>query len=195
MRIGLIRHGKTDWNALGRIQGQTDIPLNNEGIRQAHALAYRLQEEPMKWDAIISSDLSRAIDTAAIISKALQIPLLPPDSRLRERFYGEVEGTTEAERLARWGPDWKKCDCGQENDASVRERSLAFVEEMAGSELAQNILVVTHGSLLAQLLRAMCADLADKPILNLSFSIMERSGSSWNPLLHNCTLHLEQLQN
>ncbi|SEN25973.1 histidine phosphatase family protein [Paenibacillus sp. OV219] len=195
MRIGLIRHGKTDWNALGRIQGQTDIPLNNEGIRQAHALAYRLQHEAMQWDAIISSDLSRAIETAAVISKALQIPLLPPDPRLRERFYGEIEGTTEAERLNRWGPEWKRCDCGQEGDASVRERSLAFVEETAAANEARNILVVTHGSLLAQLLKAMCTELADKPIHNLSFSIMERIDSNWNPLLHNCTLHLEQLQN
>ncbi|REE94295.1 putative phosphoglycerate mutase [Paenibacillus taihuensis] len=194
MRIGLIRHGKTDWNALGKIQGQTDIPLNEEGIRQANALAYRLQHEPLRWDAIISSDLSRAIETATIISKALQIPLLPPDARLRERFYGEVEGTTEEERQKRWGPDWKKCDCGQESDALVRERSLSFAQDTADANPDRNILVVTHGSLLAQLLKAMCADLADKPIHNLSFSIMERSGSSWNPLLHNCTLHLEQLQ-
>ncbi|RAP76371.1 histidine phosphatase family protein [Paenibacillus montanisoli] len=194
MRIGLIRHGKTEWNGLGKIQGQTDIPLNSEGIRQAHALAHRLLHEPMKWDAVVSSNLSRAVETARIIADTLGIPLLPGDERLRERFYGEIEGTTEAERLARWGPHWKKCDCGQESDASVRERSLSFVEEAAAAIPARNLLVVTHGSLLAQLLQAMCANLADKPIHNLSFSILEREGRGWTPLLHNCTLHLEQLQ-
>ncbi|SFS81102.1 Broad specificity phosphatase PhoE [Paenibacillus sp. BC26] len=194
LRIGLIRHGKTDWNGLGKIQGQTDIPLNSEGIRQAQALAYRLLHEPMKWDAVVSSNLSRAVETARIVADTLGIPLLPGDARLRERFYGEIEGTTEPERQAKWGPNWKRCDCGQENDASVRERSLAFVEEAAAAVPARNLLVVTHGSLLAQLLQAMCADLTDKPIHNLSFSIMEREGAAWTPLLHNCTLHLEQLQ-
>ncbi|NBD22567.1 histidine phosphatase family protein [Paenibacillus glycinis] len=195
MRIGLIRHGQTEWNELGKIQGQTDIPLNQEGYRQAQALARRLDREPMKWDAVVSSDLMRAKQTAEIIAEALGIPLLDPDARLRERFYGEVEGTTESERLARWGPDWKKRDNGQENDEQVRARALSFVEEAAAGGSGRHLLVVTHGSLLAQLLQAMCADLADKPIHNLSFSIMEREGAGWTPLLHNCTLHLEQLQN
>lgn len=195
MRIGLIRHGQTEWNELGKIQGQTDIPLNREGVRQAQALAHRLLHETMKWDAIISSDLQRAKQTAALIAETLGIPLLEPDARLRERFYGEVEGTTEPERLARWGPDWKKRDNGQENDEQLRSRSLSFVDETAEANPDRNLLVVTHGSLLAQLLQAMCAELSDKPILNLSFSVMEREGGGWNPLLHNCTLHLEQLQN
>ncbi|MBM7564507.1 histidine phosphatase family protein [Paenibacillus sacheonensis] len=195
MRIGLIRHGQTEWNELGKIQGQTDIPLNPEGIRQAQALAHRLVREPLQWDAVISSDLQRAMQTAELIAKTLGIPQLHPDTRLRERFYGEVEGTTEQERLARWGPEWKKRDNGQENDVQVRTRALSFVEEAAASFPKRNLLVVTHGSLLAQLLQAMCAELSDAPIRNLSFSIMERQGSGWNPLLHNCTLHLEQLQN
>lgn len=194
MRIGLIRHGKTDWNELGKIQGQTDIPLNQEGVRQAQALAHRLQREPMVWDAVVSSDLERAKQTASIIAESLGIPLLEPDVRLRERFYGEVEGTTEHERLQRWGPDWRRTDRGQESDEPLRARAMAFVEESAASHPSRNLLVVTHGSLLAQLLKAMCAELADKPILNLSFSIMERAGEGWNPLLHNCTLHLEQPQ-
>ncbi|MFC4808509.1 histidine phosphatase family protein [Paenibacillus sp. GCM10023250] len=194
MRIGLIRHGQTAWNELGKIQGQTDIPLNQEGIRQAQALASRLTTEPMKWDAIIASDLMRARQTAQIIAEALGIPLLEPDARLRERYYGDVEGTTEADRLARWGPDWKKLDHGQETDEQLRTRALAFVEEAAASMPERHLLVVTHGSLLSQLLRAMSAELEDKPIQNLSFSIMERTGAKWTPLLHNCTQHLEQLQ-
>ncbi|SFI55395.1 Broad specificity phosphatase PhoE [Paenibacillus sp. UNC496MF] len=194
MRIGLIRHGQTAWNELGKIQGRTDIPLNQEGVRQARALANRLTTEPLKWDAVVSSDLMRARQTAGIIAEALGIPLLEPDARLRERYYGDVEGTTEADRLSRWGADWKKLDHGQENDEQLRNRALAFVEEAAATMPDRDLLVVTHGSLLSQLLRAMYADLEDKPILNLSFSIMERSGIGWIPLLHNCTQHLEQLQ-
>ncbi|QHW30171.1 histidine phosphatase family protein [Paenibacillus rhizovicinus] len=194
MRIGLIRHGQTEWNELGKIQGQTDIPLNSEGFRQAQALAHRLVHEPMKWDAVISSDLQRAKQTAEMIAGALGIPLLDPDKRLRERFYGEVEGTTAEERLALWGPDWKKRDSGQETDEQLLSRALSFVEEAAASYPDRNLLVVTHGSLLAQLLQAMCREWSDKPIHNLSFSVLEREGSGWSPILHNCTLHLEQLQ-
>ncbi|WP_219836551.1 histidine phosphatase family protein [Paenibacillus sp. R14(2021)] len=194
MRIGLIRHGKTDWNALGKIQGQTDIPLNTEGIRQAQALARRLVHEPMKWDAVISSDLKRALQTAEILAGALGIPLLAPDERLRERFYGKVEGTTEQERLQRWGTEWKQQALDQETDDALRSRALSFVEEAAAAVPAKQLLVVTHGSLLAQLLQAMCSELTDKPIHNLSFSIMEREASGWTPLLHNCTLHLERVQ-
>jgi probable phosphoglycerate mutase len=195
LRIGLIRHGKTDWNALGKIQGQTDTPLNNEGIAQAHALAERLSRDTMKWDAVVSSDLMRARQTAEIIAGKLDIPLWPGDRRLRERYFGAIEGTTEKERLERWGPDWRKSDSGQESDDAVRSRALGFIEETAIRHRNVNLLVVTHGSLLAQLLKAMCAELEDKPIANMSFSILERAGDGWKPLLHNCTVHLQQLQN
>lgn len=147
----------------------------------------------MKWDAVVSSDLQRAKQTADVLADALGIPVLSPDTRLRERFYGEVEGTTAEERLAKWGADWKKRDSGQENDKQLRERALSFVEDAAGANPNRNLLVVTHGSLLAQLLQAMCAEWSDKPINNLSFSILERAGAGWAPILHNCTLHLEQL--
>ncbi len=93
MLIGLVRHGKTDWNAEGKIQGQTDIPLNEEGKAQAIALANRLSGEERIWDAVVSSDLKRAFATAQIIAEKLGIPLLESDSRLRERYFGEVEGT------------------------------------------------------------------------------------------------------
>ncbi|QYR19889.1 histidine phosphatase family protein [Paenibacillus sp. sptzw28] len=192
MRIGLIRHGKTEWNRLGKIQGQTDIPLNAEGRKQAEALAQRLSREELRWDAVISSDLSRAYETARIIAETLSIPLLPGDTRLRERYFGDIEGTTEEERLAKWGTDWRRSESGQESDESVRARGLSFVEEAASARPGCNLLVVTHGSLLAQLLKGMCDRLEDKPILNMSLTIMERAGKQWTSLLHGCTLHLEQ---
>ncbi|MFB9329596.1 histidine phosphatase family protein [Paenibacillus aurantiacus] len=194
MRIGLIRHGKTDWNALGKIQGQTDTPLNEEGIRQAGLLAQRLRREDVRWDAIIASDLARADETARIIAQTLGIPQLPGDARLRERYFGEIEGTTEEERLARWGADWRSQPHGQESDEVLRGRAMAFVDDLAAHDAEnRSILVVTHGSLLAQLLKGLCAELADKPIGNVSLSIFERETDRWQPLLHNCTLHLDDL--
>ncbi|MFC4103708.1 histidine phosphatase family protein [Paenibacillus xanthanilyticus] len=194
MRIGLIRHGKTDWNALGKIQGQTDTPLNEEGVRQAGALAQRLRRDGERWDAIVASDLSRADETARIIAQTLGIVQLPGDPRLRERYFGEIEGTTEEERLTRWGADWRSQNRGQETDDVLRGRAMAFVEDLVAQGLDdRRILVVTHGSLLAQLLKGLCAELADKPIGNVSLSIFERESERWKPLLHNCTLHLDDL--
>ncbi len=132
-RIGWIRHGRTEWNALGKIQGQTDIPLNEEGIRQARALAERLAADGMHWDGVVSSHLSRARETARIIAEKLEIPLLEPDERLQERYFGEIEGTTEQERISRWGEQWRQTYEGQESDELVRARGFGFFEGLAAA--------------------------------------------------------------
>lgn len=191
MIIGFIRHGKTDWNALGKIQGQTDIPLNEEGIRQARLLADRLAQDVHRWDAVISSDLARAYRTASIIADKLNIPLLEPDERLRERFYGEVEGTTEKERLERWGDDWRAMDTGKEPDESVRARGRAFLDEQYERNPDRHLLVVSHGSFLAQLFEELCGDMGTQFIGNMSYSILELQDGRWYPLLYNCMRHLE----
>ncbi|RXZ80244.1 histidine phosphatase family protein [Paenibacillaceae bacterium] len=191
MKLGWIRHGRTAWNALGKIQGQTDIPLNEEGQRQAHALAARLANDTSEqWDAVISSDLMRARETAAIIAEKLAIPLLSADDRLRERYFGEIEGTTEAERTAKWGENWRKEYTGQESDALVRSRGGAFVQEWLGKSPGGSLLVVTHGSFLAQMLHSLCEGLESSYINNMSYSIMTFQEGRWHSLLHNCTVHL-----
>lgn len=191
--IGLVRHGKTDWNAKGIIQGQTDIPLNEEGISQANALAVRLSKEQRIWDAVISSDLQRARKTAAIIADRLNIPVLESDQRLRERFFGEIEGTTEQERLDRWGADWRQQGLGMESDAVLRARGAEAISDLMRQGERRNVLVVSHGSFIAQMLKELCADLEDSRLGNLSYSILERQGEAWKPLLHNCTRHLEEI--
>jgi len=192
--IGLIRHGETEWNAAGRIQGQTDISLSEAGVRQAYALAARLKSEGRSWDAVISSDLKRARETARILADELGLPLLPPDPRIRERSFGLAEGTTEEERLARWGPDWRSLDIGQESDEEVRRRCLAFIEEWRAARPGIRLLVVSHGSVLAVLLRALCEDLEDRRIGNMSLSILESDGAGWRVILHNCSKHLDRLE-
>ncbi|WP_053376383.1 histidine phosphatase family protein [Paenibacillus sp. FJAT-27812] len=190
MLIGLVRHGKTDWNAEGKIQGQTDIPLNNEGIAQAKALAERLSGEKRIWDAVVSSDLLRAYATAQIIAEKLELPLLDSDPRLRERYFGEIEGTKEQERHARWGKEWRNVAEGVEPDADVRARGISALKQWQLEYPDRNLLVVSHGSFLAQLLAELCSELEDQHLSNLSYSILEHRDQRWHPQLYNCTIHL-----
>ncbi|MHB0939990.1 MAG: histidine phosphatase family protein, partial [Armatimonadota bacterium] len=90
MKLYLIRHGQTDWNLAQRFQGQSDIPLNEIGRRQANALADRLSSQP--FEVAYSSDLQRALETAKVIAgDRLEIKT---DLRLREMDFGDWEGAT-----------------------------------------------------------------------------------------------------
>jgi broad specificity phosphatase PhoE len=92
----LVRHGETDWNAEGKLQGHTDRPLNPYGRRQAQALADRLATESI--DALYASDLSRARETPEILGEKLGLAVaVDPD--LREKNWGNWEGLTSDERL------------------------------------------------------------------------------------------------
>ncbi|MBD8497605.1 histidine phosphatase family protein [Paenibacillus arenosi] len=191
-QIGLVRHGQTDWNALGRIQGQTDIPLNDIGRDQAMKLAARLVHEPYRFDAVISSGLQRAEETAAIIASHLQIPLLEPHAGLLERAFGLAEGTTLEERTSRWGVDWKAQDVGQEKDHAIRLRAVEAVNFIANEWPDRNILIISHGSWLAQLFYTWFGEECTSHIGNLSFTIVERHEQKWEPLLLNCARHMEE---
>ncbi|KTD87185.1 histidine phosphatase family protein [Paenibacillus etheri] len=194
MLIGLIRHGLTDWNAIGKIQGQSDIPLNDEGRMQAAMLADRLLQEPYRWDCCITSNLSRAAETGKIIADKLNLPLLDPDHRIRERAYGQVEGLTSAEREEKWGKDWSLLSLGQETDEQLQARALAFMEDISAQHPNRNILVISHGGFLAQLYTALYKDKYSERIGNLSLTILEKKERDWNPILYNCTRHILQNQ-
>ncbi|QDH19494.1 histidine phosphatase family protein [Saccharibacillus brassicae] len=192
MRIGLIRHGLTDWNAAGRIQGRSDIPLNDEGRRQAAKLAERLAEDEYAWDFVVSSGLLRAQETAEIIAGRLNLPLLEADPRLAERGFGQVEGMTQAEREARFGADWNLQDVGQEKLEALEERALAFIADLDVKYPDGSVLVVTHGGLLAQVYAALYKGRYTDRIGNLSLTVLEKQGNLWEPLLYNCTRHLSE---
>jgi len=191
MRIGWIRHGITEWNTLGKIQGTTDIPLSPEGVRQARRLADRLAGDEVYWQGVVSSDLQRAAQTAKIVAHRLEIPVLQ-DERLRERSFGEAEGTTLEERLRRWGENWRKMVPDQESDERILSRGRAFVADLESRHPGQSWLVVTHGSFLARMLHAMCPGLDDSHLQNASLTVVERNGDGWVPRLHNCTVHLNE---
>lgn len=153
----LVRHGMTSWNALGRLQGQSDIALNETGRRQSAALAARLANEP--FDAIYASDLQRAWYTAQAIAAAHHRPVYP-EPCLREIHFGEWEGLTYAEiqqrdpqAAAAWQEDLLGfAPPGGETLAQLTTRVQAFVEQMKREHAEQTILLVAHGGPLQVLL-------------------------------------------
>lgn len=193
MRIGLIRHGLTDWNALGRIQGHSDIPLNDEGRRQAGLLAERLvtERESVQWDFIVASELSRAQETAQIIADRLHIPLLEPDQRLKERSFGQVEGLTWQEREEKWGADWETLELGQEKIEDIQARGMEFLNHTMEQYPEQNILVVSHGGFLSQLFTLLLKEAHTERIGNLSLTVLERTEQEWTTILYNNIQHLQ----
>jgi 2,3-bisphosphoglycerate-dependent phosphoglycerate mutase len=131
----LVRHGETDWNAERRWQGHADVPLNARGLEQAHALAEQLAAEPL--DAIYSSDLSRARDTAAVVGERVGVDVVV-DADLREIDVGPIEGLTGEEAGSFDG--WQ----GEPKEAHA-ERVLRAVQRIAERHPGQRVLVVTHG--------------------------------------------------
>jgi probable phosphoglycerate mutase len=189
--IGLIRHGSTQWNRLGKLQGQLDTDLTDEGRDQARKLGLRLKQE--NWHGVISSDLSRAKETAEIISELAEIPLLKIDVRLRERSFGQAEGLTVEERSIRWGESWDPLAWGGESDEAVWARWLSFSEELSHSyPKDQKILIVSHGAYIVQILKGLELE-REEYLQNTSLTILQRNESAWNLLLYNCLTHLNEL--
>jgi len=188
--IGLIRHGVTEWNELGKAQGVSDIPLNKIGKQQAFALANRLSLD-LEWDLIVSSDLSRAIETAQIISSKLKFPVSIRDERIREINCGEIEGTTEVERVNKWGSNWREMNLGMEKFEDVSNRGLEFLNQLAITYKDKRVLVVSHGALIGLTLqRLMPEQFPMTYIENTSVTILENSENKWHCTLYNCTTHL-----
>lgn len=157
--VWAIRHGQTDWNVATRIQGQTDIPLNERGRQQAARLAQAVAQEPLH--AVYTSDLLRARDTAAPLAQACGAPLLN-DIALRERHFGAFEGATFEEIEQRWPEEalrWRRRDpdfgpAGGEALQAFYDRSVAAALRLAAAHPGQTIALVAHGGVLDCLYRA-----------------------------------------
>ena len=159
--LTLVRHGETDWNRARRIQGSTDIPLNDTGREQARQVAELLRDRMPAASPVIvvSSDLSRARETAEIIAGALEID--PPRTypQLRERAYGEAEGVDTAEFLERWG-DWHSAEIpGAEPWPALRARALAALQQIVRdvrqttAPASASVIAVAHGALIREIIR------------------------------------------
>ncbi|GLB61902.1 histidine phosphatase family protein [Cytobacillus sp. NCCP-133] len=194
-KIGLIRHGVTPWNKEGRAQGSSDIPLHEEGLAEAVLLAERLSLE--KWDVIYTSNLLRARQTAEAIKEKISHIPVHLDPRIREVGGGLIEGTTEAERLEKWGSGWREMDLGFEPHESVIGRGMEFMKEISAKHQGENVLVISHGSFIRHLLKEIVpnTDLTNPP-KNTSLTTLFMKESQWGCELYNCTNHLvkEQIQ-
>ncbi|WP_026674790.1 histidine phosphatase family protein [Alkalihalobacterium bogoriense] len=188
--IGFIRHGVTEWNQLGKAQGMSNISLNEEVKAQALALGERLKQEE-KWDIIASSELSRANETATIIGQKLELPVSTLDERLREMNGGKIEGTTEQERIQKWGENWRSLDLGMETSEQATKRKIACLHELIELHKGKRILVVSHGAVIGMTLRALMPDKFQKTFLdNTSVTILKFDENTWDCLLYNCTKHI-----
>ncbi|HZV02325.1 MAG TPA: histidine phosphatase family protein [Planctomycetota bacterium] len=159
--VYLARHGETDWNAQGRIQGHTDVPLNEAGRDQALALAQSLARKDVA--GVGASDLSRARDTARIVARTLGLEAPLSTSALRERGLGTFEGLTRAELERRHAKAWALYKQDPANTPPGGEPYDHFMERVQRgvSLLAKKLarrkrpaLVVTHGGVLKALLLA-----------------------------------------
>ena len=164
----LVRHGETDWNAEGRLQGHTDRPLNDYGRRQAKELAERLAGEGA--DAIYASDLARAKETAEILGERLGLPVVI-DPALREKNWGNWEGLTGDERV--------HVDYVGESTEEHRDRVMAAVERIVERHRGQRVVVVTHGGSLRRI-QAAINGVADPVIDNCAVwpCVFESEGRS-----------------
>lgn len=156
----LFRHGETDWNAQGKFQGHIDIPLNALGFEQAKRIARALSGH--RIEAILSSDLQRALETAEAASAELRLPITQ-DARLREAHIGLAQGLTYEEMEIRFGRDTLK----RWRSNNPHDHGIAFPDGETGGQVlkrasdaiwhflehaqARRIGVSTHGGVLRRL--------------------------------------------
>ena len=179
MLIALIRHGQTDWNLALRMQGRSDIPLNDTGREQALVAASALAAEP--WDVVVSSPLLRARETAEIIAAALDVPLGASYDELLEQDFGVAEGTLVSELATRW-PD--RDFAGMEPDEVVGPRGIRGLERIALDHPGARVLAVAHGTLIRYTLAAITGhETRQYPKLdNASSSMVRFTDASWRVL-------------
>lgn len=149
--LTLVRHGQTDWNLGRRIQGSTDIPLNETGRADAYAAAERLAAGT--HHAVYSSPLRRARETAEIIAERLALPLQEPVFDVREREFGEGEGMLVEDYIATYG-NWHAEVPGAESLDEVGDRAIAALHRIAresrrrSAPAAESVIVVAHGGVI-----------------------------------------------
>lgn len=199
-RLVLVRHGETAWNAEGRVQGQTDVPLNAVGRGQALALVPVLAAED--FGAIYSSDLERVRETAAPTAQALGLEVRL-DAGLRERHYGMFETLTYVECRARFPAEFERFrakaldfDFGSgESLQAFNARSLACVAAIAERHAGESVLVFTHGGVLEMLYREATArglrSARDFEIPNAAINRFEYLAGRWTLRAWAECAHLE----
>ncbi|CAM3577122.1 MULTISPECIES: histidine phosphatase family protein [Brevibacillus] len=186
----LIRHGETDWNSSRRIQGHSDIELNELGLHQAELVAGRFKAE--EFHGIYSSDLSRARVTAAQIAKHKDFEI-STHIALRERCYGRLEGLTYEEIRATF-TEQDEAAHGIETFEAMQERAVTALTEIANKHTNEAIVVVSHGGLINSFLHYVTGGLQGTGITkidNTGICVFRFADRRWEVLQVNNTNHLE----
>lgn len=198
-----VRHGETVANKEGILQGQYDTPLNETGIMQAHAIADRLKNH--SFDAIYTSDLQRAVDTAEIIAGFHDKLEVMPTAALREWNLGELQGKPYSELLVKY-PDIMNAfkqsgnvppiPCG-ENIEDFQNRISNFLNETASANCGKKILLVSHGGAMQRMLIHTMGRPEVQNIMplcgNASLSVFKFRQGKWQLITWNDTAHLENI--
>jgi broad specificity phosphatase PhoE len=194
-RVVLLRHGRTEWNASGRFQGLLDSPLDYVGVAQAAAAAVALV--PMQADALVSSDLQRALDTASAVG--LQCGLeVATDGRLQEINLGSWQGLTRVEAKAAYPEEYSRWQAGEdarrgggETYAEVGARASRCVTEWLDRLGSDSLLLaVTHGGTARATIGTLLGMAPDTwwrlaPLSNCRWSLLADSGRGWRLEEHN----------
>ena len=200
-RLVVVRHGETAWNRDTRIQGHTDIPLNERGLWQANRTGQALRDEGVT--AVYSSDLQRAVQTAQAIAEACGAPL-HLDKQLRERHFGHFEGFTHDEILSRSpeeGRRWRSRDPsygpqGGETLQDFYDRCVRVAERLACQHFGQTVALVAHGGVLDCFYRAATHVGLEAPrswkIANASINRLLYSSEGFNLVGWADTAHLDE---
>ena len=181
----LVRHGQTDWNAVGRIATRSDRPLTTRGINQANDLGRFLASRRVRFDAAFASPMARATDTARIALDEMGRSDLAvvPEPRAAEVDAGPYEGWTEAEIALDQGAQAWRAGAeveGSESDPDAVLRAMGLLESL--SALGGNVLLVSHGKFIRMLIAHAVLDIPlgqswGLRIFNASPAIVDLDGS------------------
>ncbi|SDN10518.1 histidine phosphatase family protein [Sediminibacillus halophilus] len=187
--ICLVRHGETDWNLQGRLQGETNIPLNETGIQQAKECRDYFKD--MHMDRIITTPLVRAQKTAEIINENWQKPIEIMDA-FKERSFGEAEGMPMEERNKRYP---HRNYPGQEPFDAFRERVMQGVEEVSKKYFEEELLLVAHGGVINVILSTISngeIGTGKTKLINACISNIELLKEGWKVHNYNQIDHLSK---
>lgn len=193
--IYLIRHGETDWNRAGRWQGHADIPLSEDGRKQARALAQRLLDERVRFDHIYASDLSRALETAQIVAAPLHMPVHPL-TELREIDVGGWSGLTRAEIVERFPGAFTTVFHAPDGETRelFTERVAVVLLRLAVQHPGERLAIVTHGGAVRAMVRSIYErhdhDQSVPFIGNTSITELAFDDGAWRVLRLNDATHV-----
>ncbi|CAL8896412.1 histidine phosphatase family protein [Kocuria varians] len=144
--LTLIRHGQTDWNLQGRLQGRSDIPLNETGREQAREVGRELAASGRHWDALVSSPLQRARETAELIGEQIGLTLSGTYEDLVERSFGDAEGYDCTGKSDEQRHAFME-EHGETTEDVIR-RGIAVLQRIVADYPDQDVMVVAHGTII-----------------------------------------------